>query len=62
MRGSKRDLGMDPRIDIADTKNRPEVDTYGLARSPLFQNLASTTPSVNSVIFGIYGCLPGELT
>jgi hypothetical protein len=62
MRGRKRDLGMDPHTDSVDTKNGPEEDTSGLARSPLFQNLATTMPAGNFVVFGAYGYLSGEPT
>jgi hypothetical protein len=62
MRGWKRDLGMDPQRESADTKNGPETDIHGLAASPLFQNPAPTTPPGNFVVFGAYGCLSGEST
>jgi hypothetical protein len=51
-----------PHTDSADKNNEPEEDTYGLARAPLFQNLAPTTPSGNLVVFGAYGFLSGEST
>jgi hypothetical protein len=62
MRGRKRDLGMDPHTDSADTNNGPEEDTYGLARLPLLQNLVPTTPSGNLVVSGAYGFLSSEPT
>jgi hypothetical protein len=53
---------MDPHTDGADAKNGPEMDTSGLALSLLLQNLAPKTPPGNFVVFGVYGCLSGELT
>jgi hypothetical protein len=48
--------------DSADKNNGPEENTYGLARSPLFQNLAPPTPSGNLLVYGAHGFLSGEST